>query len=794
MKIDFSKQPRLVQWNVPFQQVAKPSLDTLLAQAAQHVANGDVRSAHALLVKAVEGYPPDPRPYRELARLAEALGRYENALACHDQALALQASHAPTMLAKAQTLIQLAKWDDAKQVVCQVLNASDGNPEALVLLAGLEHQAGDRATAENHLRSVLRAQPAHAGALNALGKLQLASGDRLGALQSFELSTQSDPAQPEPWINLGVTLIATGAKREKALDCYRRALQLDPKQPDAHFNLGTALFAGKAYKIAAYHLQQAIAARPTHEQAYINLAVGLNAVMQFNPALQVCERGHKICGDTPALWASKAESLANLGRHLEAIDAAHKSISLGYPAADLCAQLAAWHRTLCNWTVEGSDANDWRNWIAEGLKVNPFTLLSIDDDPFVQKTAATQSVEAFQSLSSPPQPDRAVRIHTKLRVGYISPDFRSHPIMTILATVFEAHDRAAFEWYAFSLVAAPQDPAQIQAQATFDHFLDVSEWSDEEIVVQARELQIDVMVDLAGHTHGSRMSALAMRCAPVQVTYIGYPGTTATPNIDYLFGSPVVTPAGSESWMTEQPVQLPWLVPISPRRVSEHVWTRAEAGLPADAFVYCSFNNNYKFTPEMFSAWARILLQVPGSILWLYAKTPQVQASLRSEAQARGLNPDRLVFAGSVPMPDYLARMRLADLFLDTHPYNAHTTALDAVWVGLPVLTFTGSSFVSRMAAGVLSSIGMDDLIATSLQDYEARAVAIGLGLKPLAPLRQQLLNPATRATPPFDATAFARLLEAAYTAMHQRATAGEAPAPLRIDAQGRPTFGPFME
>lgn len=779
--------PRIVQWHIPTVAPTKPSLEALLAEAQAHRSRGDVKSAHATLVRAVRDCPPDPRPYRELGRLAESLQRLEDALACHDRALAIEPRDVETLLAKADVLVRLARWDEVRQVAMTVLTIEPDHPDARVLLAGLAQLSGNLAEAEQQVRAALTAHPTHAGATNMLGKVLLAQGDRGGALAMFERATEANPAHVEAWVNLGAMQLTERGDRQKAIACYRCALEINPNCPEAHLNLGTALFDEKSVKEAAGHLQHAIALRPIYPEAYVNLAVGLIGAMYFENALQACDRGLQVCGDHPGLWAQKAEALALMGRHQAAIEAGRRAIDFGYSANNLKVQMASWYRNLCDWR-EGGDRAAWRAWVDSGTTVNPFVLLSIDDDPLLQKRAAAQSVQNGKWSKASLPFVRKGECVSKLRIGYLSPDFRNHPIMTILGDVFEAHDRAQFEWYAFSLVAAPDDPVQARAVAIFDQFLDVSEWSDDRIVAHARELGIDVMVDLAGHTQGSRCGALALRCAPAQVTYIGYPGTTAVPAIDYIFGSPVVTPTGSESWFTEQPIRLPWLVPVLPRTVSDRVWTRAEAGLPQDAVVFCSFNNTYKFTPEMFDVWMNILRQVDGSVLWLYAAAPEVETNLRREAQARGIDPVRLYFAGAVDMPNYLARMRLADLFLDTHPYNAHTTALDAVWAGLPVLTFEGGSFVSRMAAGVLSSIGLRELVAADVTDYEARAVALGRDPARLADLRQRLLSPEMRTSPPFDPARFARYLEAAYRAMHERAAAGLPPAPMEVSVDGQVT------
>ncbi|MEW6694575.1 MAG: hypothetical protein AB1371_06435 [Pseudomonadota bacterium] len=491
----------------------------------------------------------------------------------------------------------------------------------------------------------------------------------------------------------------------------------------------------------------------------------------------------------------RAKLLAKANRQREAVEDLERARSIdGEWRSDVAAEWLVVHAHMADWREREellawfeSAGTDGRVAIPALHMLATFGAADLQRS-VLEKVAQREYLPAAASEVLAASRGGPERIKSRVRVGYLSPDFRSHAVMIVLGDVFAHHERSGFEWYAYSLVTAPQDPVQQRVMASFDHFADVSGWSDEAIVDRIRRDGIDVLVDLAGHTEGARLGVLRRRAAPVQVTYIGFPGTTGMAEVDYLFGSPVVAPKGSETWFTERLVRLPWLAPVLPRTVSDRVWTRAEAGLPQEAVVFCSFNNTYKITPEMFDIWMSILRQVDGSVLWLYAKAPEVEVNLRREAQARGVDPARLYFAAAVDMPNYLARMRLADLFLDTHPYNAHTTALDAVWVGLPVLTFEGGSFVSRMAAGVLSSIGLRELVAADVTDYEARAVALGRDPARLAGLRQRLLSPEMRTSPPFDAARFARYLEAAYRAMHERAVAGLPPAPMEVSVDGQVT------
>ena len=359
--------------------------------------------------------------------------------------------------------------------------------------------------------------------------------------------------------------------------------------------------------------------------------------------------------------------------------------------------------------------------------------------------------------------------HGRIRIGYFSADFHEHAVSLLTAELFETHDKARFELYAFSTGPDTQDEMRKRLEHAFDHFIDVRHQSDREVAAHARRLEIDIAVDLGGHTANCRTGIFALRAAPLQVSYIGYLGTTGAEYIDYLIADCILIPEDRKQHFSEKIVYLPsYQANDSTRKISDESVTREALGLPETGFVYCCFNNNYKIRPATFDGWMRILSQVEHSVLWLLEDNATAARNLRKEAEARGVDAARLIFARRVPFRDYLARYRTADLFIDTLPYNAGATASDALWAGLPVLTCMGEAFASRVAASLLNAIDLPELVTSSQAQYQALAVELATRPERLKQVRQKLeTNRLT--TPLFDTKLFTRYLEAAYTQMVER-------------------------
>jgi protein O-GlcNAc transferase len=380
--------------------------------------------------------------------------------------------------------------------------------------------------------------------------------------------------------------------------------------------------------------------------------------------------------------------------------------------------------------------------------------------------------------------------HQRIRIAYLSADFYEHATAFLMAGVFEHHDKGRFETYAFSYGANDRSATRARLERAFDRFFDVSAESDAATAALLREHQIDIAIDLKGYTGSARPGILALRPAPVQVHYLGYPGTMGTDCIDYLIADTIVIPDDERKFYAEQIAYLPDTYQCNDRKrpLPVHVPSRAEAGLPAKGFVFCCFNANHKILPDTFDIWMRLLKDIPGSVLWLFADNDEAIPNLRSEARARGVAQDRLIFAKRASLEEHLARLAMADLVLDTLPYGAHTTASDALWAGVPVLTARGSTFAGRVAASLLSAAGMAELITSSPSEYEARARGLAADPAALTALRAKLAR--NRDTSPlFDTERITRQLEAAYSAMWQRYRRGEAPASFSLNPDGTPRF-----
>jgi predicted O-linked N-acetylglucosamine transferase (SPINDLY family) len=435
---------------------------------------------------------------------------------------------------------------------------------------------------------------------------------------------------------------------------------------------------------------------------------------------------------------------------------------------------------VCDFQLVGEHIDRLRA-LPNGIEaMHPFVLLSVSDDPAEQLRASRASATSAMQRCAPLAPPRAYPEHSRIRIAYISPDFREHAVSILIAALLERHDRARFEIIGIAL--NPPDDSAIgkRMRAACDQLHVVWDKSDAAVSALLRELEIDIAVDLAGFTSGNRSAILASRPAPVQVSYLGFPGTMGAPYIDYLVADPVLIPPGHEAAYTERVVRLPdsYQVNDSHYDVAERTPGRAELGLPEHGFVFCCFNNSFKISAEAFAVWMRLLTEVPGSVLWLAATRDEVVENLRKWAGAHHVDPARLVFAPRVPdRADHLARYRCADLFLDTLPFNAHATATDALWAGLPVLTVEGATFVGRVASSLLHTMKLeDDLVCANLAAYEARALELARAPDRLSMLREKLAQN-RQPSPLFDTDRFRRHIEAAYIAMWERSCRGEAPA-----------------
>lgn len=791
--------------------------DALTLLAEMHTAGGRPRESNAALQRLAKLRPDDAAAHRRLGDSHLALGAHADAVASYRRALEIDPRSARGHNNMGQALMQLdqfveaaASYERAVEIDPRYAIAHNNRGIACYNQGGYEKALAcyERALeidprfgqAHNNHGNVLlklnRPQEALESFERALGMqtVFLGRGNALqqlkrfdDAVESYERALQMQPDNAEALSNCASVLL-TLRRPEKALEYCDRALTLNPNFPEAHNNRGGALLKLGRYDDAARACDEALALRPDYAPALSNMASILSLCTRYAEAVEFSERAIAVQPDLVEAHDQYAGALVGVRRLEDGVRAYQKLLELDpnyrfAPGALLGTQLAC-----CDWsTYEQSVANAVESVLHDKTAIMPFTFLSISDSPELHQRCARAYVTDQIPAESRFPWSGAIHEHDRIRVAYLSADYHQHATALLMAGLFEAHDRERFEIIGVSFGREDGGPMRQRLVKGFDRFIEVRRQSDAEIVERLRSMEIDIAVDLKGYTGDSRCGIFARRPAPIQVNYIGYPGTLALEQIDYLLADPIVMPPELQRHCTEAVVCMPecYQVNDDKRVLDDCTPSRAQMGLPADTFVFCCFNNNYKLSPRMFDVWMRALGRVPDSVLWLLEDNPAAARNLRREAQARGIEPERLVFAPRVDLTAHLSRHRLADLFLDTLPYNAHTTTSDALWAGLPVLTCLGVGFPGRVAASLLHAVGLPELVTHDLDEYAARAVELAQDRAQLRELRDRLSYNRTR-RPLFDTARFCRHLETAYTQMWTRYQAGLPPESFTVPALPR--------
>lgn len=663
------------------------------------------------------------------------------------------------MIEEALALHRAGQLAGARRVCRAILEKEPGHADALRLMATLELQRGNLADATSFVARAFGVDARSSAAQAALGDLQRSLGRAGDALASYDRSLAIDASQPAVHNERAIVLAGLGRHAE-ALAAFDGAIALRPRFAEALRNRATLLrelarvaYAEGRYDEAIARYGVAIASDPRDADALIGRGSVLALVKRSDEAARDFACAMAIDPERPGL--------AGLLHHAKA--------------------------SLCDW--EGRDASKAR--IIDGARAGkpiaaPLVMLGISDRARDQLDCAR--AWSSQAPALPPRWRGERYAHSRIRIAYLSSDLDEHAVAYLMAGVLEHHDRSRFEVFAISSGPDPEGGMRARLRRALEHFHDVRGRRDDEVAALVRALEIDIVVDLNGYTQGSRTGALAHRPAPVAVSYLGFPGTLGAAFVDYVIADRIVVPEVAHAQLTEHVVRLPDTFQANDDRrvIATRSPSRAEAGLPDGAFVFCAFGNSYKLSPALFDVWMRLLGRVEASVLWLLGGPPALTTNLRAEAARRGIDGRRLVFASRMPYADHLARYRCADLFLDTFPFNGGATVSDALWAGLPVVSVSGEALASRMAASVLHAAGTGELAAASLADYESRALALATDPPRLAATRAALAQ--QRATCPlFDTARFCRHLESAYATMHARAQRGEAPASFDVSTSSGP-------
>lgn len=723
-----------------------------------------------------------------------------------------QAAPIERMIAEAIEFHRAGRLADAQQLYEEVLHSNPRHFEALYLLGLVNAATGNADRAIALLKSALEQNPDSAMAFYNLGVVFQQSHRVDEAIDCFRNAVRIIPAFAEAHNNLGNALNQRGFADE-AITSYEQALSFNPNYAEALNNLGNVCRLREEFGKSITCFQKALSINPHYLDALINLGNLFVVLKRFDEAVEMFFRAAALGPGDAHLFNNLGNALAELRRFPEAVEHYRKSLEIAPDDADTHYNLgvalletndpqqATVHlrnvlalkpahqdafgmllrsaMQACDFrALQGLRADLSARVAHDGFFIDPFIFIGINNSPSAELKCARNFAQNRISVPAAALCRGTGYTHKKIRLAYLSADFHEHATAYLMAELFETHDRGAFEVIGVSFGADDRSPMRKRLVAAFDTFLDVRANTDREIAERLHQLEIDIAIDLKGYTENARMGILAHRPAPVQVSYLGYPGTTGAAFIDYIIGDRFVTPFEHQAFFSEQIVQLPdsYQVNDTKRQIAPAVPSRKDCGLPDHGLVFCCFNKSAKILPDLFDVWMRLLHTVDDSVLWLMGEN----MNLRDEAGKRGISPDRLVFAPHARLDEHLARHRLADLFLDTLPYNAHTTTSDALWVGLPVVTCMGGTFAGRVAASLLSAAGMPELITNSLDEYEALARRLALDSDALKGIREKLSR--NRSTCPlFDTGRFRAHIEKAYMTMVEQHRSGDRPQSFAV-------------
>jgi protein O-GlcNAc transferase len=764
-----------------------PTATELFEHALRHFHEGDLNRAEALCRQIVALEAGHVEALHMSGILERRAGRPESAAHFLRQALALKGGDAACHSDLGIALDQLGQSEEALACFQEAVRLEPNNFRLCNNLGIALIKHGKTAEAERYFREILHVEPKNVGTLFNLGIALYEQGQLKSAADFYRQVIQLDPQHVGAFHNLGITLYKLG-RIDEAITAFRRTLRINPHHAKAHGNLGWALKAASC-------CHEALRINPSDWQAWNNLGKiyqDLHRLDEARAAYQHCLLLHADC-------AMAHHNLANLhwdeGHLDEAVASERRALKIDPDFLLARGFLVHGLQHLCDWqdleelTRPAIEAFASPDAVRADAEMPPFIFMSLTTPPttaeqqlrcsrrWVEKSLTWAMLQGQQLRLARPRPRS-----DKITVGYLSADYRTHPVAQLIIQVLERHDRTTFNVFGYSYGPEDSTPMRERMEKAVDRFVELRNSSFLEAAQRIAADQVDILVDLTGYTQFARSEILALRPAAIQVNYLGFTSTMGAPFIDYILVDDFIVPPEQQPFFTEKLVHLPgcYQVGDNQRPIAAKTPTRVASGLPKDGFVFCCFNNNSKIGPVMFTVWMDLLKAIPKSVLWLRESNRFFSHNLRREAVARGVAPERLVFGPRAPVADHLARHRLADLFLDAFPFNAHATASDALWAGCPVLTLAGQTFVSRVTGSLLRTLGLPELITTSFEEYSAMALRLARDPDMLAELRTRLA--ANRLTSPvFDAGPIVRNLEQAYRTMLEVHASGAPPRPITV-------------
>ncbi len=653
------------------------------------------------------------------------------------------------------------------------------------------HQSGQLHKAEEIYKRTLDINPNHSDSLHLLGVIAHQAGKSDIAVNLINKAIQNNPKSPVYYYNLGNVFLDQDDSVEAA-SCFQKALDIRPDYAEAYHNLGYAFHdQGRLVEAISYY-QKALNIKPDYAEAYNNMGNAFRNQGKLVEAISCYQKALEIKPEFAGAYTNMGNAFQDQGKSVEAISCYQKALEIKPEFAEPYSELSHQLQRTCT----------WQRLQAMTTKLDSLTKKALDsgkkpaESPFISLSrhtdlsrnlaiASSWSRDIARAMSS-------LKIHfsfdgrrsakTRVAIGYLSNDFRDHPMAHLMLGLFGLHNRDEFEIFCYSYGDHDGSYYRARIQRDCDKFVDLRHLNHAEAASCIYGDQVDILVDLKGYTGGNRLEICALHPAPIQVRYLGLAGTTGADFFDYIITDRIVTPEDHAPYYSENFVYLPHCYQVNDRTqaISEKDWKRLHFGLPEGSFVFCSFNQGYKIERVMFNSWMNILGQVPEGVLWLPRLGETAEKNLRQEAETRGVKPARLIFAKRLPKDEHLARLRLADMALDTRIVSGAATTSDSLWVGVPVITLQGSNFASRMSSSILRGIGLSETIAHSLEDYEALAARLALNPGELKTIRQRLAK--NRLTEPlFDTPRFAKNLENAYKQMWETFVAGERPQQIKV-------------
>jgi protein O-GlcNAc transferase len=768
--------------------------------------SGNFAEAARLYRKITRRNPREAHALHSLGIIEAAAGNHAEAARLMARSLSVQPNNIPFMQNYATVLCQLGQFETAAAVGMKGLEADRSNVYLLYVVAGARLKQNRLQDALLKFDELLLHQPNHIAGITERSSVLLALKQYDAALAGIERAIALDPHYAEAHLNRGIAYgqlkrhdEAIGAfdraltlnpnlatawlgygnvlfelqRRDEALTAYGKALSLKPDSAEAWLGRGNIFFGLKRYDEAVAAYDKALSFKPDLAEAWLGRGNVFFDLKRYDEAFAAHDKALSFKLDSAKAWVGRGNIFAALKRYDDAFAAYDAALSIDPDLAALEGERLHSRMHLCDWSNFETECDHLVQSVRNGKEnTSPFAFLAINSSIEDQSKCAQLWARKRYPAADKPSWHGELYRHDRIRVGYLSADFRQHPVANLVAGVFECHDRSRFEVIGISIGSNDNSDVRRRLEGLFDKFIDAAALGADETATKIGQEEVDILIDLNGLTQNARPEIFARRPAPVQVNYLGYPGTMGAEYIDYIIADPILIPASHRHHYVEKIVYLPHsYMPHDgkTRAISDRPIERAEFGLPENGFVFCCFNNAYKLNPVLFRSRMALLKAVEGSILWLSEHSTTAVNNLRREAIAAGVDPDRLVFAGRLPSSaEHLARHRLADLFLDMLPYNAHATASDALWAGLPVLTQIGGAFAGRVAASLLTAIGLPELITQTQEQFESTAIELATEPMAWAAIKNKLaLN--RLATPLFNTTLYTRHIESAYATMIER-------------------------